>query len=482
MLKRALIFLTLLALVILVSAGFILEHANRTPRELAPYIERRASGHNPVIVGLGNWLGKTLRALDRMDAVVALPALSLGAQTGDWHNAHASQDADAGHLVLVGSAEQARLAIANANPGDVITFLPGVYQFSASNIIVNKAGRADAPMIVRAAVPGTVKVELALTEGFHVSAPYWIFENLHIRGVCQVQSNCEHAFHVVGNGHHFVARNNTIVDFNAHVKINKEGAYIPDDGVIEYNTISNTEVRRTEHSVTLIDLVAASRWRIEHNVITDFIKGGSDRISYGAFAKGGGKDNRIASNVIICEHRLRGNPGQRVGLSLGGGGTGKAYCPDQRCITEQDGGVIESNLVMACSDDGIYLNKAATSRIIKNTLIDTGGIEVRFAESTADVEANLVDGKIRARDGGLIRSRHNIDTNMLSLFLGHHPVRQLFRHPSEFDLRWSDKPKAVSIGASGSKDLCGIPSSTPAVAGAFDDFNACLPTSSAVPK
>lgn len=485
MLKRALIFSTLLVVVLLVTAGFILEQFNRTPRELAPYIERRVSGHNPVIVGIGDWVGKTLRALDRMDAVAALPALTLGAQTKDVKELTVAlplDDNHARHTVFVGSVEQARAAISNAIAGDVITFFPGSYHFSGGNIIANKAGRAGAPITVRAEVPGTVKIAMALSEGFHISAPYWIVENLHLRGVCQEQSNCEHAFHVVGNAHHFVARNNTIVDFNAHFKVNKEGAYIPDDGVIEYNTISNTAPRHTEHSVTLIDLVAASRWEIRHNLITDFIKDGSDRISYGAFVKGGGKDNRIESNIIICEHHLRGEAGQRVGLSLGGGGTGKAYCPDQRCITEQDRGVIASNLVMSCSDDGIYLNKAAASRVINNTLIDTGGIEVRFVESTADVEGNLVDGKIRERDGGLIRPLNNIDTNLLSVFLGYHPVRQLFINPSAFDFRWREKPPVTSKIASAATDLCDAHSAQKPVIGAFNDFSACVPGGMVKPK
>lgn len=467
--RNAIIFLMLLAFATLISLAYFVENFNRTPREIAPYIEHRASGHNATIVRLGNWVSKTLRTLDRMEPVAArLPVLKLGAQALDLSK-------PVGNIILVTSTDQARAAIAKANPGDVITFLPGVYRFSGTNISVDRPGREDARILVRAEVPGTVKLQFSLLEGFHVSAPYWTFENLFVQGDCEVQSNCEHAFHVVGNAHHFVARNNTIVDFNAHFKVNMLNQKIPDDGVIEYNTITNTEVRRTESSVTLVDLVVASRWRIEHNLISDFIKGGSDKVSYGIFVKGGGNENRIASNLIICEHKLRDKVGQRVGLSLGGGGTGQQFCPDHRCVTEQDRGVIESNLVMACSDDGIYLNKAAASRIIKNTLIDTGGIEVRFAESTADVEGNLVDGKIRSRDGGLIRDRDNIDTNMLSLFVGYHPVRRMFREPIMMDLGWLNAPKTLSENLTDSFDLCGIKRKRESLPGAFEDFKFCQP-------
>ena len=55
--------------------------------------------------------------------------------------------------------------------------------------------------------------------------------------------------------------------------------------------------------------------------------------------------------------------------------------------------MIRSNLVASCSDAGIYLNSAARSRVVHNTLLDTAGIEARFAETSADVEGNLVEAR-----------------------------------------------------------------------------------------
>lgn len=463
------LFSLLLLMVFTVMAS--LEHINRTPRELAPYIERRVSGHNPTIVGIGKWAGEMLRSVDRMEPVsYQLPALNVGVQAAISANANS-----AGHQVMVGSVEQALLAIQNAKAGDVITFLPGVYRFAGGSISVINPGRADAPIIVRAQQAGTVKLELWSAEGFVIMAPFWTFENLHLRGVCKQQAFCDHAFHVVGKAHHFVARNNSILDFNAHFKVNQANGFFPDNGLIEHNTLSNTGLRNTDHSVTVIDIVAASGWRIRRNLITDFIKNGSDNISYGVFAKGAGSENRIEQNIVICEHRLHGVPGQRVGLSLGGGGTGPEYCRDHRCITEQDRSVIDSNLVMSCSDDGIYLNKAAASHVNNNTLLDTGGIEVRFAESSADVVGNLVDGKIRSRDGGLLRASGNHDTGLSSIFVGYHPVRMRFRDPAMMDLSWRNKPEASLPGNSGSSDLCGASRVATSSAGAFDNFMRCLP-------
>jgi len=257
--------------------------------------------------------------------------------------------------------------------------LPGTYVFTEQNLYASAQGSQNLPVIVRAQVPGSVKIELS-HEGFRVSGAFWTFENLYIRGVCVKHEDCDHAFHVVGKARNFKSINNTLLDFNAHFKVNMEDGHAPDDGVIEYNTISNSSIRHTGNPVTTVDIVAVSGWRIHHNLVSDFIKENSDKVSYGIFVKGGGERNRIDHNIVICEHALLRQPGQRVGISLGGGGTGAKFCRDQACVTEQNEGKIDSNLVLSCSDDGIYLNQAARSQVSHNTLIASGGISLRFAK------------------------------------------------------------------------------------------------------
>jgi hypothetical protein len=319
-----------------------------------------------------------------------------------------------------------------------------------------------------------VFLEFDLSDGFHVTAPYWFFENLTIRGVCPDHSKCEHAFHVVGGATHFVARNNTLIDFNAHFKINGSNGLMPDHGLIEGNTVTNTAPRRTENPIAPIDMVAASHWRMRKNLITDFVREGGD--SSGGFAKGAGSDNWFEANVVLCELRLRGFPGMRVGLSLGDGGSAPEYCRDRRCIVEQEKSVIASNLIAFCSDMGIYLNRAAGSRILHNTLIDTGGIDVRYPESIADLEGNLVDGALRVREGGVVRPIDNRGTSLVQLYAGWHPVRRLFTDPGAFDFSWSGDPPRRTGAQTVPSDLCGIQRSDQPAYGAFEDFSICLTT------
>jgi hypothetical protein len=455
---------------------FAIDRVGVAPRTLAPYIEKRTSGHNPAIEGAGRRVAAVLMALDRPAGDAPPASLAQLSMVAGAQAQPAGHDA-AG--ITVTTPDDLRAALRTASPGDVITLAPGTYRFQGNGIDVPRAGRADAPIVVRAAQPGTVHIELDMVEGFVVGAPYWRFENLDIRGVCPVDDNCEHAFHVVGAGHHFASVNNTIRDFNAHFKINGVGNRYPDDGLIEHTTLTATRVRATMRPVTPVDLVTASGWTLRANLISDFIKRDGNQVSYGAYAKGAGRNNVFERNVVWCEQALRGQPGQRVGLSLGGGGTGREFCRDGRCVTEQEGSVLRANLIVGCSDAGIYLNSAAASRIVDNTLFDTSGIDVRYPTSSAIVDGNLVDGAIRARDGAIVHLGENRATPLWRVYLGSHPVRSLFRAPENGDFSWRDgAPLRAEAEMEGrpadAPDLCGQRRVVPAVVGAFARFSDCL--------
>jgi parallel beta-helix repeat protein len=461
-----------LAAVAFVAVLYILDNAGITPRSLGPYIERRSDGHNPAIKTVGHAIRQWLVSADRGQPPLGLVPWSgkVGMQT----SAIATKSAVAVQEVLVLDNAGLQRAIAAAVPGQVITLVPGRYRVER-RVDVVRPGNPDAPIVVRAQVPGSVRLDMATEEGFKVSAPYWRFENLLLQGSCS-NNSCEHAFHVVGNAHHFAAVNNLIVDFDAHFKINAEQGRYPDYGLLESNTLRNNSVRMTLNPVTPIDLVTASHWLIRRNLISDFIKGEGDRISYGAFAKGAGSDNLLEQNVVLCEDRLRGAPGQRIGLSLGGGGTGKAFCRDGgKCITEQMNSTLRANLIASCSDDGIYLNAAARSKLLHNTLVDTGGISVRFPSSSAEIDGNLVDGIIRSRDNGILHMGDNSYLSAARLYAGSHPQRELFRDPLAFDFRWRQPAARRTVEGESVPDLCGDARSGRPRYGAFDDFAGCLP-------
>lgn len=472
---RVLVGVGVLGVMITCAGLYMLDSIGITPRSLGPYIERRSDGHNAIIETIGEKARQWLLYVDRGDLLPvhveqADHLGSIGAQHG---RVRLPGNAAFGADVLVSDTAGLARAMASATPGQTIILLPGRYRVERP-LEAARPGSVNAPIVVRAQEPGKAQLEIATGEGIRVSAPFWEFRDLSLRGVCSGSSYCEHAFHVVGKAQHFIAFNNLIEDFDAHIKINGHRGAFPDHGLIASNTLRNTSIRQTTKPVTPIDLVAASHWTVRHNLISDFIKGGGDRISYGVFAKGGGSHNVFEQNIVLCEDRFRGTPGQRIGMSLGGGGTGKPYCRDRRCITEQDDSVLQSNLVASCSDDGIYLNAAARSKIVHNTLVDTGGITVRFPESSANIDGNLVDGIIRSRDGGLLRLTDNLSTSAARLYVGSHPYRVLFRGPAARDFRWDEPVSYRASSAPSIPDLCGGTRPRAPRYGAFEDFAACL--------
>jgi parallel beta-helix repeat protein len=458
--------LIVLLLAPLVAATVFLGQSNIAPRRLAPYLEKRASGHNSLIVE-GTALASTyLVSQDRMDmSPDDLPLATLAGARFD------AAPPPPGRVIRTEAELQD--AVKNALPGDVLVLAEGRLTV-ARPLRMTAAGTAERPIRVTALIPGRTTVELANGEGFQVAAPHWHFDNLNIRGACGKAYFCEHAFHVVGKGSGFVLRNSDVRNFNSHLKINGADGHFPDQGLVEWTTLTNDSVRPTDHAVTAFDLVAANGWVVRHTLISDFIKGMGDHISYGAFAKGGGQDNRFEQNVVICEHRLRGQRGQRVGLSLGGGGTAAPYCRDRRCVTEHARGTLAANIVMSCSDDGIYLNNAAQSRVLDNTVIDTAGISVRFAGSSADLDGNLVDGPIHSRNGGVLRMGDNMTRSAALAYLGYHPARALFVNAHRGDLRWAGAAPERAEPAPARVQMCSAEPGTARVYGAFQDVSACL--------
>ncbi len=311
--------------------------------------------------------------------------------------------------IAVDSSAGLIAALAAANPGDVITLAPGTYGVTA-NLRCDRAGAPGQPIVVRAAALGTVVIESSAVEGFHVTAPHWRFENLEMRGTCATDSQCEHAFHVTGLADDVAIVGNRLVDFNAQIKSNGapvgvSGAYTwPDDALIEGNELFDTRPRDTGNPVTKIDVVGGRRWRIRANYLHDFAKGGGDNISYAAFLKGNSRDGVMERNLVVCERLHRGQV--RLGLSLGGGGTGPdSICEDGACDPEHQDGILRNNVIAHCpADVGIYLNEARGTKLYFNTLYDTTGIDVRFASSTADVRGNLMTGAIRDRGGTSTRT------------------------------------------------------------------------------
>ena len=368
--------------------------------------------------------------------------------------------------ILVNDTQSLLQAVRNAKAGDAITLQPGTYLVKGRRISLGADGLPHAPIYVRARQFGEVVLELDMLEGFFVDKSYWVFENLKIRGACADDSNCEHAFHVFGPAIGSVIRNNELVDFNAALKVNGDRGggreRFPDYGLVQNNNLYNTRPRRTSNPSTPLNINSGNGWVVSANFIADFSKGRGNRVSYAAFMKGNSEGGIFERNLVVCHWRLPLDGDIRLGLSFGGGGTGDQFCRSGNCETEHTGGIIRNNVIARCPVDvGIYLNRAAQTQIHNNLLIANAGIDVRFETSSASIHNNIVDGRIRDRDGGIHYADNNLisaECNLLSRWFGSCSPNDWLYAPLAGDLRLRDGAQIVDKGniePRGTADFCG---------------------------
>ena len=359
-----------------------------------------------------------------------------------------------GRLVWVFNTAALVQALASAQAGDAIRLAPGDYEAGGTGLKLGGAGRPGAPITVGADRLGEARLSFSTLEGLAVQQPYWVFQNLDIEGVCRDDKDCEHAFHVTGAATGTIIRNNRLRNFNAAIKINKTDV-VPDDVLIEHNLIFNDKPRETTRPVTLIDAVATDRLHVVANVLADFARNGGDRVSYGAFAKGGGSDALFERNLVICEWRHRG--GSRVGLSLGGGGTDDGLCRAGRCGFEQKGGVIRANIVANCGNAGIYLRHAPDSRVENNIVRATRGVEGRFSDTRGRLVNNVIDGRVLGWDGARLDRASNIASIWRAALLKR-STDGVFERPARGDFAFRSASDATRRGVAVSgqpRDYCG---------------------------
>lgn len=407
----------------------------KTPSELIRYAKRRLEGHPKVELIALPVLDGVQSHFERPIPMGNLPTFLKGQQPLQASSVMRKAD------YYVSSSHDLSLAVRNANAGQIIEIRPGRYPVSAT-LVTAKAGNALQPIIIRAAKPGEVIIEFDLREGFQVVQPYWVFENLVIKGVCTDRDSCEHAFHIMGNAHHTIIRNNRIEDFSAHLKINGSGGEWPDSGLLEFNTLTNSHRRETSLPVTPFDLVGANGWVVSDNLVSNFVAGGP---SFGIYMKGAGRGGRVERNLVICTTQDISQQGTRVGISFGGGGTGKSYCRDSHCEAEYFGGIVRNNIVAHCNDFGIDVYRSKNTIVAHNTLINTNGIDVREAPASALVYGNLLDGKIRFRKGGQAKVEMNeIDS-----------LKNAVSDPDSLQLSWKNPPERIPVHVTTKTDFCG---------------------------
>ena len=367
--------------------------------------------------------------------------------------------------IRVSTSREFISALKDAKPGQIIELTEGTYLFT-DKIKLGAAGASNAPITVRAGKVGGTVLEFNSLEGFLVDQPYWIFEDFIIRGKCTSDDqNCEHAFHVVGKAEHTKIINNYIEDFNAHIKVNGFAGDWPDYGLVKHNTLTNTRVRQTRFPVTLFDLVGANHWELSDNLVTNFVKGDGNLVSFGIFMKGASEGGTIVRNLVICSPNNISQPGVRVGISFGGGGTSPtSLCRDGSCSKfEHRGGIAANNIVAHCNDSGLDINNSSQIILAFNTLINTSGMDIRRSPAKADFYGNLYEGNVRSRDGAVLKQEFNQSMR----------ATDLFQNADELNLQWISRVDNIPSLREVKDDFCGHTRADGTLPGALSDIDNC---------
>ncbi|WJG08471.1 chondroitinase-B domain-containing protein [Aliiglaciecola sp. LCG003] len=370
-----------------------------------------------------NW-GIRASVLRLMDATLELlpPAALIPYQKDEVSVGFTPQSADfelsslkAQKVHLVSNEKQLYQAAMQAKPGSVILIDEGEYRLT-KRLSFRHNGTESKPIKLIGKTPQSVIFKVAVSEGLYLDKAFWQVKNIIFRGDCSSHSICEHAIHIYGDADGSVILNNQFINFNAAIKANgnynSQPAKFADQVIIKHNDFYNESVRQTTTPASPIDVVGGDNWLVDSNFIADFTRKVDARISvtYGAFFKGGGQHGVMTNNVVNCAWRIpyQSSLDVRVGLSLGNGGTEKAFCQTSGCPYEHNNGKIMDNLIVNCRNDvSIYLNKAAATTIRGNAMFNSLGIDARFEQTSVVIDGNELDGRIRARDGAFVRIKDN---------------------------------------------------------------------------
>lgn len=309
------------------------------------------------------------------------------------------------NVINVNSSSAILSAIANAQPGQVITIAPGTYSFP-SNISVSRSGTVTNKIFLRAAQRGTVTLNTTSLEGFAVRGSNWVFENLKVQGTCSATStNCEHAVHIVGNADDVIFRYNEFINYSSHFKLNatvdSAGVqYFPDRLWIIKNKLYNTVQNQANVPHNPLNIDGGDNHIIRGNIIADFSAGLSTKAASGIYPKSGTRYATVEQNLIICKRYISNTRTVR-GIYMGDGTMSSAW-PRARPANiygESVQNTFRNNITLNCTGDGssagIFVGDDSGSKIYHNTSVNSKSMFIGAKMYTTTTNRQILTTLIR---------------------------------------------------------------------------------------
>jgi hypothetical protein len=279
--------------------------------------------------------------------------------------------------VSVSSLDALRDAISKApSTGRIITLAPKTYHQTKTIDISDKNNitiQGATQNFNDTAIAGPGINNRSLDINFHViESSYVTFRNLTI------EDSYYHAIQVKEGSAYFHADHvKTWDNGESGFKVTDPARYDLGQSDADYGLIENCLIGNTttgmRNEVEGIDIIAAKGWVIRgntfthikkplHRVIERFLKA-DDRMAYAVFAKGNAIGTVIEGNII---------KNSAIGMSFGGGGTGRQWFRNNDATYEHRGGIMRNNVIYNMVDAGIYMNKAYDFQVYNNTLANVG--------------------------------------------------------------------------------------------------------------
>jgi hypothetical protein len=308
---------------------------------------------------------------------------------------------EGGNIVDVCSEAEILAAIADASSGDVITVCPGTFDFN--QLISVDADGTDADRIfLRAEARGTVTFNLSHIENFKIRGKFWIFENITFVGNCIDASGCEHAFHIVADADDVIFRNNEVVNFASHVKLNGEivdqgpANSFPDRTWFIGNFWHNTRYVTNDAPHNILNLDGGKDHVVRGNIFADYSTPVSlPKSASAVYPKASALRILIEQNLIVCE-KSRTDGETNRGIQLGDGAPASICDGDDNqdgsgdCVEngQSQEALVRNNIVMGCnnggSSAGIMVGSDRESRVTHNTVYDAEPRNAVFYEGHPD--------------------------------------------------------------------------------------------------
>jgi len=310
-------------------------------------------------------------------------------------------------------------ALSKAGPGDVILVKPGEYDMGGS-VRLGKHGKKAAPITFRCeGKEGYAVLKVRGQIGMRISRTWWVLEGIHIAG-----QGCSATVFADGPGG---CRDVKMIDCKISgskqhgIKSARTAEKAVDNFVMDGCEVFDT-------AKTGIDLVSGDNWVVRNCYVHDYGKAGG--VSYGIFLKGGGVDG-IIENCLVDGKKKR----ITVGISFGGGLTGKKWLPVRsgKTAPEHDNGIARNNVVVNTSDVAYHTNNGANCRFYNNLAYNCKNFQ---RQASYPKDALLVNNLVGKLMGASRDSHHNIGPGR----------KEWFSNPEAYDFRLTPAGEKALVG------------------------------------